>query len=85
MLVLKNKGTPRAHATKHVLGLEVSPLPSGPLKRSQHLGPSDIYLDDLPSLDSEDAALYFPRRCLGAGCLGVLGWGVHGSTGGPRA
>ncbi|XP_006144205.1 phosphatidate phosphatase LPIN3 isoform X1 [Tupaia chinensis] len=33
----------------------------GSLKRSQHLGPSDIYLDDLPSLDSENAALYFPQ------------------------
>lgn len=45
----------------------------GSLKRSQHLGPSDIYLDDLPSLDSENAALYFPQRCLGSGCQGVLG------------
>uniref|UniRef100_A0A5F4WGW7 phosphatidate phosphatase n=1 Tax=Callithrix jacchus TaxID=9483 RepID=A0A5F4WGW7_CALJA len=33
----------------------------GSPKRSQHLGPSDIYLDDLPSLDSENAALYFPQ------------------------
>uniref|UniRef100_G3UAX3 phosphatidate phosphatase n=1 Tax=Loxodonta africana TaxID=9785 RepID=G3UAX3_LOXAF len=33
----------------------------GSLKRSQHLGPSDIYLDDLPSLDSENVALYFPQ------------------------
>ncbi|XP_012908761.2 phosphatidate phosphatase LPIN3 isoform X3 [Mustela putorius furo] len=39
----------------------------GPLKRSQHLGPSDIYLDDLPSLDSENAALYFPRSDCGLG------------------
>lgn len=53
----------------------MSPLPSGSLKRSQHLGPSDIYLDDLPSLDSENAALYFPQRCLDAGCQGVLGLG----------
>ncbi|XP_042561389.1 zgc:123305 isoform X2 [Clupea harengus] len=30
-------------------------------KRSQHLGPSDIYLDDLTKLDPEVAALYFPR------------------------
>lgn len=49
------------------------PLLPGSLKRSQHLGPSDIYLDDLPSLDSENAALYFPQRCLGSGLLGVLG------------
>ncbi|KAB1262261.1 Phosphatidate phosphatase LPIN3 [Camelus dromedarius] len=43
------------------------PLPPGSLKRSQHLGPSDIYLDDLPSLDSENAALYFPQRDCGLG------------------
>ncbi|KAL4655644.1 phosphatidate phosphatase LPIN3-like [Arapaima gigas] len=30
-------------------------------KRSQHLGPADIYLDDLSSLDPEVAALYFPK------------------------
>ncbi|XP_041588351.1 phosphatidate phosphatase LPIN3 isoform X1 [Vulpes lagopus] len=39
----------------------------GSMKRSQHLGPSDIYLDDLPSLDSENAALYFPRSDCGLG------------------
>ncbi|XP_038186821.1 phosphatidate phosphatase LPIN3 isoform X2 [Arvicola amphibius] len=33
----------------------------GSLKRNHHLGPSDIYLDDLSSLDSENAALYFPQ------------------------
>ncbi|XP_041744622.2 phosphatidate phosphatase LPIN2 isoform X1 [Coregonus clupeaformis] len=31
-------------------------------KRSQHLGPSDIYLDDLSNLDPEVAALYFPPK-----------------------
>ncbi|XP_052415441.1 phosphatidate phosphatase LPIN3 [Carassius gibelio] len=31
------------------------------VKRSHHLGPSDIYLDDLSSLDPEAAALYFPK------------------------
>ncbi|XP_071067817.1 phosphatidate phosphatase LPIN3 isoform X2 [Dasypus novemcinctus] len=43
--------------------------PAGVFRRkgSQHLGPSDIYLDDLPSLDSENAALYFPRRDCGLG------------------
>lgn len=40
-----------------------SSLSTGLPRRSQHLGPSDIYLDDLPSLDSENAALYFPQRC----------------------
>ncbi|XP_004687444.1 PREDICTED: phosphatidate phosphatase LPIN3 isoform X2 [Condylura cristata] len=39
----------------------------GSLKRSQHLGPSDIYLDDLPSLDSANAALYFPQSDCGLG------------------
>ncbi|KAK2492101.1 hypothetical protein MC885_014716 [Smutsia gigantea] len=39
----------------------------GSLKRNQHLGPSDIYLDDLPSLDSENAALYFPQSDCGVG------------------
>lgn len=39
----------------------------GSLKRNQHLGPSDIYLDDLPSLDSENVALYFPKSDYGMG------------------
>ncbi|KAF7711600.1 zgc:123305 [Silurus meridionalis] len=30
-------------------------------KRSQHLGPTDIYLDDLSKLDPEMVALYFPK------------------------
>lgn len=60
-----------------MLGLQLDPpLPSGSLKRSQHLGPSDIYLDDLSSLDSENAALYFPQRWLGSGCQGVWNWGL---------
>ncbi|NXH10732.1 LPIN3 phosphatase, partial [Bucco capensis] len=33
----------------------------GSTKRSPHLGPSDVYLEDLPSLDKEQVALYFPR------------------------
>ncbi|XP_003787647.1 phosphatidate phosphatase LPIN3 [Otolemur garnettii] len=48
----------------------------GSLKRSQHLGPSDIYLDDLPSLDSENAALYFPQSDRG---LGVRRWSEPGT------
>lgn len=35
-------------------------LPIG--KRNQHLGPADIYLDDLSKLDPEEASLYFPKR-----------------------
>lgn len=48
----------------------------GSLKRSQHLGPSDIYLDDLSSLDSENAALYFPKSDYG---LGPRRWSEPGS------
>ncbi|KAM9372254.1 phosphatidate phosphatase LPIN3 [Phaethornis superciliosus] len=33
----------------------------GSTKRSPHLGPSDIYLEDLSHLDEEQVALYFPR------------------------
>ncbi|KAJ6661086.1 hypothetical protein lerEdw1_016887 [Lerista edwardsae] len=32
------------------------------VKRSPHLGPTDIYLEDLLNLDSEQVALYFPQR-----------------------
>ncbi|XP_028380572.1 phosphatidate phosphatase LPIN3 isoform X1 [Phyllostomus discolor] len=48
----------------------------GSTKRSQHLGPSDIYLDDLSSLDSENAALYFPQSDSG---LGARRWSEPGS------
>ncbi|XP_064529685.1 phosphatidate phosphatase LPIN3 isoform X3 [Pseudopipra pipra] len=34
----------------------------GSIKRSPHLGPSDIYLEDLSNLDEEQVALCFPRR-----------------------
>ncbi|KAM9647252.1 phosphatidate phosphatase LPIN3 isoform 1-T2 [Morphnus guianensis] len=33
----------------------------GSIKRSPHLGPSDVYLEDLSQLDEEQVALYFPR------------------------
>ncbi|XP_058031755.1 phosphatidate phosphatase LPIN3 isoform X1 [Ahaetulla prasina] len=32
------------------------------IKKNRHLGPSDIYLDDLSNLDAEQLALYFPKR-----------------------
>lgn len=32
------------------------------MKRSPHLGPTDIYLEDLSNLDAEHVALYFPKR-----------------------
>lgn len=38
-----------------------SPRRPGSIKRSPHLGPSDIYLEDLTNLDEEQAALYFPK------------------------
>ncbi|KAM6248276.1 phosphatidate phosphatase LPIN3 isoform 2-T2 [Porphyrio hochstetteri] len=33
----------------------------GSIKRSPHLGPSDVYLEDLSKLDEKQVALYFPR------------------------
>ncbi|XP_015265824.1 PREDICTED: phosphatidate phosphatase LPIN3 [Gekko japonicus] len=33
----------------------------GYVKRSPHLGPTDIYLEDLSNLDAEQVALYFPK------------------------
>ncbi|XP_074461419.1 phosphatidate phosphatase LPIN3 isoform X1 [Larus michahellis] len=33
----------------------------GSVKRSPHLGPSDVYLEDLSNLDEKQVALYFPR------------------------
>ncbi|NWX43773.1 LPIN3 phosphatase, partial [Steatornis caripensis] len=33
----------------------------GSIERSPHLGPSDVYLEDLSNLDEEQVALYFPR------------------------
>uniref|UniRef100_A0A8C8SHH1 phosphatidate phosphatase n=1 Tax=Pelusios castaneus TaxID=367368 RepID=A0A8C8SHH1_9SAUR len=44
--------------------LETKPESSrshGSTKRSPHLGPSDIYLEDLTNLDEEQVALYFPK------------------------
>uniref|UniRef100_A0A674E8T9 phosphatidate phosphatase n=1 Tax=Salmo trutta TaxID=8032 RepID=A0A674E8T9_SALTR len=48
-----------------------SPQAPGPRKTKtqvQHLGPSDIYLDDLSNLDPEVAALYFPPKSEAEGC-----------------
>uniref|UniRef100_A0A7N8YHG3 phosphatidate phosphatase n=1 Tax=Mastacembelus armatus TaxID=205130 RepID=A0A7N8YHG3_9TELE len=42
-------------------------------KRNHHLGPTDIYLDDLTTLDPEVAALYFPKsqspQSVGSGAM----------------
>ncbi|XP_048858436.1 phosphatidate phosphatase LPIN2-like [Brienomyrus brachyistius] len=40
-------------------------------KRSQHLGPADIYLDDLSKLDPEKASLYFPKSDMDISSRGV--------------
>ncbi|XP_066519939.1 zgc:123305 [Hoplias malabaricus] len=63
-----------AHPVESVIHLEEQPGLSQPLpkavesqekkksKRSQHLGPADIYLEDLSKLDPEVVALYFPKN-----------------------
>ncbi|NXB37214.1 LPIN3 phosphatase, partial [Eulacestoma nigropectus] len=38
---------------------------TGSIKRSPHLGPSDIYLEDFSKLDKKPMALYFPRSDTG--------------------
>uniref|UniRef100_A0A672ZHE5 phosphatidate phosphatase n=1 Tax=Sphaeramia orbicularis TaxID=375764 RepID=A0A672ZHE5_9TELE len=49
-------------------------------KRNHHLGPTDIYLDDLTSLDPEVAALYFPKsETEGASQQGAEQGSVSGS------
>ncbi|XP_038606563.1 phosphatidate phosphatase LPIN3 isoform X2 [Tachyglossus aculeatus] len=54
--------SPRAPESSGSIGQRVgSRGRNGSLKKSQHLGPSDIYLDDLASLDLADVALYFPK------------------------
>ncbi|XP_071615984.1 phosphatidate phosphatase LPIN3 [Heliangelus exortis] len=55
---------PEAAAALEQVGLEPqleSQRKQGSTKRSPHLGPSDIYLEDLSKLDEEQVALYFPR------------------------
>lgn len=34
-------------------------------KRSQHQGPEDIYLDDIPALEPDMMARYFPKKYTG--------------------
>ncbi|XP_034725096.1 phosphatidate phosphatase LPIN2-like isoform X2 [Etheostoma cragini] len=51
-------------------------------KRNHHLGPTDIYLDDLTTLDPEVAALYFPKsETEGASHIGA----EHGSCSGSQS
>ncbi|XP_061076750.1 phosphatidate phosphatase LPIN2-like isoform X1 [Conger conger] len=54
-------------------------------KRSQHLGPSDIYLDDLSNLDPEVAALYFPKSEAEAGSRAGAEPGSHSGNQSPQS
>ncbi|XP_067443979.1 zgc:123305 isoform X1 [Thunnus thynnus] len=58
---LTNKTAPKADGANWAVaeGLANSSEKKG--KRNHHLGPTDIYLDDLTSLNPEVAALYFPK------------------------
>lgn len=38
-------------------------------KRSRHLGADGVYLDDLPDMDPEVAALYFPKKYKSFACI----------------
>ncbi|NWI50645.1 LPIN3 phosphatase, partial [Calyptomena viridis] len=46
---------------KRSQGERVTDAAGRSIKRSPHLGPSDIYLEDLSNLDEKQVALYFPR------------------------
>ncbi|XP_027711425.1 phosphatidate phosphatase LPIN1 [Vombatus ursinus] len=48
-------------------------------KRNRHLGADGVYLDDLPDMDPEVAALYFPKNGDGGGVA------KSGSEGAPRS
>ncbi|XP_035244679.1 phosphatidate phosphatase LPIN2-like isoform X2 [Anguilla anguilla] len=54
-------------------------------KRSQHLGPSDIYLDDLSNLNPEVAALYFPKSEAEAGSRPGAEPGSHSGNQSPQS
>ncbi|KFP71429.1 Phosphatidate phosphatase LPIN3, partial [Acanthisitta chloris] len=62
----KLKDIPSAVGAKSLLGTssvsqEKQERERRSMKRSPHLGPSDVYLEDLSNLDEEQVALYFPR------------------------
>ncbi|XP_067410481.1 phosphatidate phosphatase LPIN3 isoform X2 [Emydura macquarii macquarii] len=54
-------GSESLEASDSPEGKPESPRRQGSTKRSPHLGPSDIYLEDLTNLDEEHVALYFPK------------------------
>ncbi|CAL8340786.1 unnamed protein product [Merluccius merluccius] len=54
-------------------------------KRSQHLGPKGIYLDDLTRLDPEVAALYFPKSDAEAASRSGADQGSNSGTQSPQS
>uniref|UniRef100_A0A8C2ZYW9 phosphatidate phosphatase n=1 Tax=Cyclopterus lumpus TaxID=8103 RepID=A0A8C2ZYW9_CYCLU len=62
---LREEETPLTNGTEHLASKEstIAVEHIGAVsKRNHHLGPTDIYLDDLTTLEPEVAALYFPKR-----------------------
>ncbi|XP_067856486.1 phosphatidate phosphatase LPIN2-like isoform X2 [Heptranchias perlo] len=57
----------------------------GGAKRSQHLGPCDIYLDDLQKLDPNVAALYFPKSEQDSGSKQLNESGTHSESQSPQS
>nr|XP_016851682.1 PREDICTED: phosphatidate phosphatase LPIN3 isoform X4 [Anolis carolinensis] len=59
----QNLDVPSALGNKEPCGSpELKQERQNSVKRSPHLGPSDVYLEDLSNLDAEQLALYFPKR-----------------------
>ncbi|XP_067904513.1 phosphatidate phosphatase LPIN2-like isoform X2 [Heterodontus francisci] len=63
---------------------EIEKKKGGP-KRSQHLGPCDIYLDDLQKLDPNIAALYFPKSEQDSGSKQLNEPGTHSESQSPQS
>ncbi|GCB74747.1 hypothetical protein scyTo_0003838 [Scyliorhinus torazame] len=63
---------------------EMDKKKGGP-KRSQHLGPCDIYLDDLQKLDPNIAALYFPKSEQDSGSKQLNEPGTHSESQSPQS
>ncbi|XP_078411207.1 phosphatidate phosphatase LPIN2-like isoform X2 [Cetorhinus maximus] len=63
---------------------EIDKKKGGP-KRSQHLGPCDIYLDDLQKLDPNTAALYFPKSEQDFGSKQLNEPGTHSESQSPQS
>ncbi|XP_041060445.1 phosphatidate phosphatase LPIN2-like isoform X2 [Carcharodon carcharias] len=63
---------------------EIDKKKGGP-KRNQHLGPCDIYLDDLQKLDPNIAALYFPKSEQDSGSKQLNEPGTHSESQSPQS